>query len=167
MNAMIDCTTIRLQLADLLLDPATVAAGVRAHALRCESCQKELSELRAVMAALDAWEAPEPNPYFLTRVKVRLGEERAQVPSWWLARWTTRLRAGMVYGPASHLRPLAATACTLMLLLGSGTYLGITNWLHSAQPQTETAVVDELQTMDNSAQVLDQLEDLSSNAGGN
>lgn len=166
MNTMMDCTTTRSQMSDLLLDPAAVAAEVHAHVAACESCRKELAALQATMAALDAWQAPEPNPYFMTRFAARLREERAREPLGWRA-WLVRLRATMTDGPASHLRPIAATACTLLLLIGSGTYLGLTNWAHSAQPQTETAVVHDLQTMDNNAQVLDQLESLSDNENGN
>jgi anti-sigma factor RsiW len=167
MNTMVDCTTMRSQMADLLLDPATVAAEVHAHAKNCARCHKELAELQATMAALDAWEAPEPNPYFLTRFKARLSEERALEPVGLLARWVARFRAGVNYGPSKQLRPLAATASTLLLLIGSGTYLGLTNWTRPAQPQTEATVVNDLQTMDNNAQVLDQLESLSNNEDGN
>ena len=32
------------------------------------------------MALIDAWEAPEPNPYFMTRLNARLNEERQAPP---------------------------------------------------------------------------------------
>ena len=116
---------------------------------------------RAGRAARDhgsagSWEAPEPNPYFLTRLDARLREEREAAPAGWFA----RLRARFVYGPRTHVRPLAAMAMTVMLLVGGGAYLGVTDW---DQPRRSGAgaVVHDLQTMDSNAQLLDQLEALS------
>jgi hypothetical protein len=93
-------------------------------------------------------------------------EERETAPSGWLAGGMARLRAGFAYGPGTHVRPLAAMALTILLLVGSGTYLGITDWDRSAQPPAQTAVVHDLQTLDSNAQLLDQLESLSSNDNG-
>jgi len=146
------------KLENLLLDPAAVSEKDRAHIDSCEQCSRELNELRATMALMDAWEAPEPSPYFLTRLEARQREERAAEPTGWFARW----RAGFVYGSKAHARPLMAMAMTLMLLIGGGTYLGITNWDQPPAPP-ETAVVHDLQTMDSNAQLLDQLEALSNN----
>jgi hypothetical protein len=151
------CTEMEAKLADLLLDPETVPAKVTAHVAECDSCGKKLEELRATMALLDHWEAPEPNPYFLTRLNARLDEERQAAP----AGWFERLRARWTYGPQLHARPLAAMALTVVLLLGGGTYLGLTNWDQPAAPP-QTAVVHDLQVLDNNDQLLDQLETISS-----
>jgi hypothetical protein len=152
------CTGMESKLADLLLDPEAVSAQDQAHVAGCDSCRRELEELRATMGLLDSWVAPEPNPYFLTRLDARMREERQAEPAGWLA----RLRARFAYGPASHVRPLAAMAMTIMLLLGGGAYLGITDWDQPAKPSPQAAVVHDLQTLDNNAQLLDQLEALSS-----
>jgi hypothetical protein len=61
-----------------------------------------------------------------------------------------------------HVRPLAAMALTVVLLLGGGTYLGITDWDQTAAPSGQPAVVHDLQTLDSNAQLLDQMEALSS-----
>jgi hypothetical protein len=54
-------------------------------------------------------------------------------------------------------------ALTVMLLVGGGTYLGVTDWNHTAQPQPQNAaVVHDLQLLDNNSQILDQLEAMSS-----
>jgi anti-sigma factor RsiW len=150
------------KLANLLLDPATAPAKVLAHVESCESCRRELDELRATMALLESWEGPEPSPYFLTRLQARLREEREARPAGWLA----GLRTGFAYGPATHVRPLAAMALTFVLLVGGGTYLGITNWDQPPAAPGQAAVVHDLQTMDSNAQLLDQLEALS-NSNGN
>jgi hypothetical protein len=60
-----------------------------------------------------------------------------------------------------HVRPLAAMALTIVLLVGGGAYLDVTNWDPSATPPPQTAVVHDLQTMESNAQLLDQLETMS------
>ena len=158
-----NCAEVDARLASLLLDPAAAPAAMPAklqmHLGECDRCRRELDELRATMALLDTWKAPEPNPYFLTRLEARLREEREAEPEGWFA----RLRVRFAFGPQTHVRPLAAMAMTVVLLLGGGTYLGISDWNQPPAPPNQAAVVHDLQTMDNTAQLLDQLEDLSSN----
>ena len=157
-----NCAEMDSKLADLLLEPEKAPAKVQAHVAECGRCREELAELRATLALLDTWEAPEPNPYFMTRMEARLREERAAAPAGWLA----RLRARFVYGPSMHVRPLAAMALSVLLLLGGGTYVGVTN---GNQPATQPvqAVVHDLQTLDNNAQLLDQMEALSTTNDNN
>jgi hypothetical protein len=161
-----NCAGMKEKLADLLLDPHAAPARVQSHVAECSRCQSELEELKTTMRLLDAWEAPAPNPYFLTRLGARMREQREAVPAGLLAGAIARLRANIAYGPGLHARPLAAVALTLMLLVGGGTYLGVTDWMQPSQPSPQAAVVNDLQTLDNNAQVLDQMEDLSSNQDG-
>jgi anti-sigma factor RsiW len=158
-----NCKGMDAKLADLLFDPQAVPAKVQTHVAECDRCQAELAELKATMALLDKWEAPDPSPYFLTRLDARMREEREAAPSGWLASRIARLRAGFAYGPASHVRPIAAMALTVLLFVGSGTYLGVSDWNHPAQPPAQTAVVHDLQLLDSNAQILDQLESISDN----
>ena len=77
-------------------------------------------------------------------------------------------RARLAYGSRTHVRPLAAMALTLVLLLGGGMYLGVTDWNQPPQlPPGQAAVVHDLQTLDSNAKLLDELETLSSNKNGN
>jgi anti-sigma factor RsiW len=159
-----NCTGMDSKLADLLLDPDHVPAKVQAHVEECDRCREELAELRATMALLETWQGPEPSPYFLTRLDARMREERAAAP----ASWIDRVRARFAYGPAMHVRPLAAMAMTIALLIGGGAYLGITDWDQSPTSQPgQAAVVHDLQTLDNNAQLLDQMEALSTSNNGN
>ena len=159
-----NCAKMNAKLADLLLDPAAAPAKLRTHVEGCDRCRRELDELRATMALMDSWKAPEPSPYFLTRLGGRMREERAVEPAGWLSRQIARLRGSFVYGSRNHVRPLAAMAMTVMLLVGGGAYLGVTNWdLQPVANSPQAAVVNDLQTMDNNAQLLDQLEAISSN----
>ncbi len=158
-STMKHCTGMEKKLADLLLNPDAAPAKVASHVAECDPCSRDLEELRATMALLDAWEAPEPNPYFMARFNARLDEERAAAPAGWLE----RLRARLAYGPQMHARPLAAMALTVVVLLGGGAYLGISNWTQPALQKHPTAVVQDLQLLDNNAQLLDQLESISDN----
>jgi anti-sigma factor RsiW len=172
-----NCHDVNAKLADLLFEetPETMIAeeqsklqpgtdeALHAHLAQCQACSGQLAELRATMALLDTWEAPEPNPYFLTRLNARLDEEREAAPVGWPRSWFERLRARLVYGSRLGLRPVAAMSLSVMVLLGGGAYLGLNTWETPAvQPVHEAAVVNDLQTMDNNAQLLDQLEALSS-----
>ena len=155
------CTGMDEKLADLLLDPGTAPESVKTHVAGCDDCHRQLEELRGTMAVLDRWEAPEPNPFFMTRFQARLAEERKVAPAGWAARLVSRVRARILYGPQLHARPLAAMALTILLILGGGAYLGVNNWEQPQPPSHEAAVVHDLQTLDNNAQLLDQLEDMT------
>jgi hypothetical protein len=154
-----NCTGMDKKLTNLLLDPATAPDKVRTHLAGCDDCRRELDELRATMNLLDNWNAPEPNPYFLARLDARLREEREAEPAGWFA----RLRARFAYGTVTNMRPLAAMALTVVLLVGGGAYMGVTDWDKPTASSVQPAVVHELQTMDNNAQLLDQLESLTDN----
>ncbi|HEX7727715.1 MAG TPA: hypothetical protein VF392_01670 [Terracidiphilus sp.] len=151
------CAGMESQLAEMLLDEQNAPAKVRTHVTGCSDCQRELETLRATMALMDSWTAPEPNPYFMTRFEARLEAEQQAPPAGWLA----RLRDRWTYGSHLHARPVAAMALTVLMLLGGGTYLGVTNWEQPKQASHEAAVVNDLQTLDNNAQLLDQLEQIS------
>jgi hypothetical protein len=164
-NTNTNCKMTDDQLASLLLDPHAVPAKVHTHVAECTDCQAELAQLEATMQLLDTWEAPQPSPYFLTRLGARMREERQAAPAGWLARTIARVRATIAYGPGLHVRPLAAMALTVALLVGGGTYLSI-NDPQPVQPTPQAAVVHDLQVLDSNAQVLDQMEALSSSPSG-
>jgi predicted anti-sigma-YlaC factor YlaD len=76
------------QVGEHLLDIASgspPAPGVEEHVNGCSACSAQLQELRSTMTLLDEWQAPEPSPYFNTRLRARLREEARAAPSGWLA----------------------------------------------------------------------------------
>ena len=150
------CAGMEAKLAELLLDPASASPTVEAHVSACPGCARELEELRSTMALMDAWEAPQPNPYFMTRFQARLAEEKQAAP----AGFWERLRTRMQFGPQLHTRPIAATVLTILLLLGGGAYLN-EFWQEPPAVPAQTAVVQDLQLLDNNAQLLDQMESIS------
>lgn len=156
-------------LPDLLLDRERVPAAVRAHVEQCADCSRELASLEATMLALDAWEGTEPSPFFDARMAARMRVEREARPAGFLE----RLRARLAFGPSLHLRPLAAGALALLLLIGGGTYAGFEGLGHSPAPVAASAAVKDLQSLDENEQVfqqmnsLDQPDDNSASQGSN
>lgn len=146
------CRTVKSKMPDLLLAPESVAADVRTHVESCADCAKELHELEATMALMDGWDAPEVSPYFDGRMQVLLREEKeAQPAGWW-----ERMRARFAYGEKVNMRPLAAAALALVLAVGAGLYEGVST--HHARPaQATSPVVRDLQSLDDNAQVFQQL----------
>ena len=65
---------------------ANPVEGLDEHLNACASCAQELKSMRQTMALLDEWEAPEPSPYFDSRLRARLREAAAEPRSWlgWL-----------------------------------------------------------------------------------
>ncbi len=151
-SSTMDCKAIKTSLADLLLDPTAASPAARQHVAACADCSKELHELRATMLAMDSWGAPEPSPYFDTRLQARLREEKASPPaSFW-----ERMRARLIFGSNLHLRPAAAAALALLLMVGGGTAVWVEHDGPPPVPQ-ESATVHDLQMLDGNAQVYQQL----------
>ena len=75
---------------------------VKNHVASCADCAVHLRDLQKTMALLDEWQAPEPSPYFDTRLQARLREEMARPHTRfnWLRRpvWAMSLAAVMFAG---------------------------------------------------------------------
>ena len=147
------CRITKENLENLLLDRESVAIEVRKHVEECPECREELAALEATMNALDAWEAPEPSPFFAARMGARLRSEREARP----AGFFERLRARLLYSTNMQLRPVAAGALGLLLLIGGGTYVGIVT---TSRPANPSATVRDLQSLDDNSQVFQQLNTL-------
>jgi anti-sigma factor RsiW len=80
------CNEIRELLPDLAAGLVVVEPEVNNHLRSCSDCAGTLAEFQKTMALLDEWVAPEPSPYFDTRLHARLREEAAKQPSSWLLR---------------------------------------------------------------------------------
>src|SRR5438270_4488215 len=102
-----NCNDVRENLIELLTDgPAD--PQVKAHVSQCSACTEELGSMRKTMALLDEWEAPEPSPYFLTRLRAHVKEEREKAPA---SRWVAWLR-----------RPVLAVSLATALAAGGLLY---------------------------------------------
>ena len=96
------CKDIGESLMDMVAGLAP-APEVKEHLRTCGACAERLEGLRQTMSLLEEWKAPEPSPYFDTRLKARLREEAAARPRGWL-NWFRR--------------PVLAVAVAALLVVG-------------------------------------------------
>jgi predicted anti-sigma-YlaC factor YlaD len=130
------CTEIREMLPDLAAGANTSAIEVNDHLRGCAECSSMLHEFRQTMALLDEWTAPEPSPYFDTRLQARLREEAAKQPANWLAWWR---------------RPALALSLGLALVAGTTLVLERGGTRHKSEPiatLTPGTAVGDLQMLD-------------------
>lgn len=148
------CKECTERLPDLLLDPANVPAELKAHVASCSTCGEELSALRRTFEALDAWTAPEPSPYFDTRLHARLREVQAE-PAEGL--WE-RMRSYLLFSTGRSFRPAVSAALALVLLAGGGSYL-VPRFVQAGH-HGSSATVNDLRVLENNAQALQQMDQL-------
>src|SRR5271156_7053869 len=84
-----NCNEIRELLPDLAagMDATTLQPEVSKHIASCNNCAAHLRDLQKTMALMDEWQAPEPSPYFDTRLQARLREEMARPTPAWSPKW--------------------------------------------------------------------------------
>lgn len=103
------CNEIRELMPDLAARPTSVTGTVEQHLRECGQCSAQLEGFRKTMAVLDEWTAPEPSPYFDTRLQARIREEKARQPAgWW--NWVRR--------------PALAAALAVVAVVGVTMYRG-------------------------------------------
>ena len=123
------------------MDASTPEPEVEKHIASCADCAAHLRDFQKTMALLDEWQAPEPSPYFDTRLQARLREEMARPATAWLNRlsWLRRPAWAM---------SLAAVIFAGALLVGSKSYISQTQTIATRPPslglpvQPGTAVGD-------------------------
>jgi len=151
------------EIRDLMLDVAAGAGeaspNLSEHLSGCDACADKFAEMQKTMALLDEWQAPEPSPYFDTRLMARVREERAKPQR---SPWFSWFRM-----------PVLAAGLALVLMMGGGvtwfthrggTSIGAGNNAPNGpvQPTVGTAVGD-LQTLDKNEDLyanFDLLDDL-------
>jgi anti-sigma factor RsiW len=129
--------------------------GVEEHLRACPACAGQLEALRQTMALLDEWPAPEPSPYFDSRLGARLRTEAARPQSWlaWLrkpvlagALMALLIVAGLLIGPGQNpVRPPETVAAV------------------EVQPGTAVGDLQELEKNHEIFVDFDMLDDLSPN----
>ncbi len=123
------CNDVRENLIELLTG-GQADPQVAAHLSQCNACAQELASLRKTMALLDEWEAPEPSPYFLTRLRAHVRDEREKAPA---ANWVAWLR-----------RPVLAVSLATVLAAG-----GLLYRLAVVAPPAETGdAVADIESLD-------------------
>ena len=144
------CTEIGEQLMDVAAG-LEVESPVAEHLRTCAACTERLESLQRTMTLLDEWQAPEPSPYFDSRLGARLREQEAQPRSWlmWLR------------------KPALAAAMALLLTIGSLLYTG-RGHEELSQVQPPGTPVGDLQVLDRNHDIFnnfDLLDDLAPDEG--
>jgi hypothetical protein len=151
-----NCKDVRENLIELLAEGSPSSGHgadpeVAAHVRQCAACAGELDSLRRTMALLDEWEAPEPSPYFLTRLRAHVKEEREKAPA-----------RSSVFGWMR--RPAMAVSLATMLVAGGLIYrFGIIETPPPGPPEPGTPVAD-VEMLDKNHDVLvntDLIDELS------
>lgn len=79
-----NCDQIRELLPDVAAGMNSETHEVETHIASCSACAAKLQGFRQTMTLLDEWKAPEPSPYFDTRLGALLREETARPARSWL-----------------------------------------------------------------------------------
>jgi hypothetical protein len=141
------CHEISELMPDLAAGFKPLTSELENHLQSCSACAGRWQELRQTMALLDEWQAPEPSPYFSTRVMARVREEKAK-PSGWLY-WLRR--------PA-----LAVSLAVLMVM--SATLIRTDYSAHGGHQGPDVATMSEPGTAVSDLQSLDKNGDLYSDS---
>lgn len=147
-----NCKDVRENLIELLAeapDAPPADPRIAEHVRQCDDCARELEALRHTMAIMDEWEAPEPSPYFLTRLNAHVREEQSKSPT----------RSG-VFGWLR--RPAMAVSLATVLVAGGLVYMGT----KSTPPAETGAAVADLQMLDKNHDVLTSTDLIDEMAGG-
>ncbi len=162
-----NCTQIRELLPELAagMGVDTAQAEISQHVATCSECSTHLREWQKTMALLEEWQAPEPSPYFETRMQARLREEMARPAAGWFRwmrpAWRSAMSSAMTLSMAGLL--LAGA-----LVVGNRSYFEETASISTTPPsvglpvQPGTAVGD-LQALANNDELyadFDVLDDL-------
>ncbi len=152
------CENIRADFVEAVLSgPVAASPAVQEHLQACEACAGEFASLQQTMALLDEWQAPEPSPYFSSRLRARVREEASTANRGWLA-WLRR--------------PAVATAAAGLIALGAG-LLGSGRWHQErntlagndgvvVRHTNSTSAVSDLQFLDKNADLFDEFDALDS-----
>ena len=100
------CEKLRGDFMEAVLSgPETASPQLQEHLRSCAACARELASFQQTMSVLDEWQAPEPSPYFSSRLRAQMREAAAMQPGGWLA-WLRR--------------PVVAAAAVVLVAIGAG-----------------------------------------------
>ena len=149
------CEQIRGQFLDGL------TADAKAHLDQCAECARAWIAFEQTLKTLDAWQAPEPSPFFQTRLRARLEEIKAEEAA----------RGGNVFTILRRRwfgvpvwRPAMVAVLTVAFAVGTSLYFqpekdstGSRNVIQTTEPQKGSAVGD-LQALEKHQDAVSDLE---------
>ena len=143
-----NCNDIREELVEVA-SGSPAAPEIDAHVHACSGCAQTLEHLKQTMALMDEWTAPEPSPFFDTRLQARLREERAAKSVSWLE-WLRR--------------PVAVMVATVLVVAGGLLYqrgsVGSPTTQNPPSVVAKGTPVGDLQFLDKNSEVLDDFDAL-------
>jgi anti-sigma factor RsiW len=112
------CENLRADFMEAVLSgPEAASPQLQEHLQSCAACARELASFQQTMSVMDEWHAPEPSPYFSSRLRARMREDATAQPVGWLA-WLRR--------------PVVAAAAVVLIAAGTGLLeIGRVNHEHS------------------------------------
>ncbi len=148
------CEKIHELMPDVALGAAETPE-MKSHLSACRECEETLNAMRETMALLDEWKAPEPSPYFDTRLQARLREEQQKPVGMFAA------------GLAWFRRPVFGIAAVAVLAFGAAFVSGdrFPPAGNNEHPTTVTAKgtpVGDLQFLDKQSDLLQDFDALDS-----
>lgn len=146
-----NCKQIHEELIEASFRGEIANAAVREHVASCSSCAKDWQAMKGTMAALDSWQAPEPSPYFNTRLYARLEEEKRR-PATLGERLTAML----------HVRWQAAAglALAVALAVGGSIYRFDIATGSGTHQVAKGNAVDDLKALEKNKDLLSAMDDL-------
>jgi hypothetical protein len=147
------CEKIREEMFDLMMAEEALAPEVQTHLNGCAACSAELNSMKQTMLLLDEWQAPEPSPYFNTRLNALVREEKAKAAQKhsWISDWFRR--------------PVLTAAAAVALVVGAGVYAGVQNMHHQDVVVAGDPAVKDLQTLDKDQEVIANFAALDDDSG--
>ncbi len=129
-----NCNQIRELLPELAAGMDARTPEVENHIASCATCAAHLREFQKTMALLDEWQAPEPSPYFDTRLEARLREEMVRPAAGWLG-WLRRPAWAM-----SAAGVVLAGALAVGIGIGGRSYIYVSETMPTTPPSLTVPV---------------------------
>ena len=161
---MTNCKEIREAVLEAAIAEQPVRSDLREHMEGCAGCRQEWESMRDTMALLNTWEAPEPSPFFDTKLNARLRAEAEAAP----LSWKERIRAAVFNLRERPLgwRPLTAAALAVAMAVGISIYQFNSQPITTASAENGACAVVDLQDLDQNQQLLNQLSILDDSDNG-
>ena len=147
------CEQLQEFMPEVAMGSETPSPEMKSHLEACGKCAETLEAMRATMAMLDEWKAPEPSPYFDTRMQALLREEKQKAP------------AGVFAGAMTWFRrPVFGIAAVAVLAFGAAFLTGdrLPQVQKPAPTQVRGTAVADLQMLDKQSDLLQDFDALDS-----